>query len=155
MEQVVSKTMVRLLGMALMSVLTMPALASGGLSCETQGGAATVMVESGVTRGMGSPVFNFRASVDIADLSVAEDLRKLEFGDEHLAQYWLDGEELKMVIYRERTGEAPHGYVEIVMRTAAGEEGSYEGSYTLNAFDMTDGEGKTVTFDGTVSCFVE
>jgi hypothetical protein len=146
---------VRVLATVAMSFVAMPAVASGGLSCESEGGAATIVVESGVTRGMGSPVFNFRASVDIDDLSVAADLRMLEFDDEHLAQYWLDGEELKMVIYRERTGDAPHGYVEIVMRTTAGEEGSYDGSYALTVFDVTGGEGKTVTLDGSVSCFVE
>ena len=152
------KTISCVLAATVASLAAMPAFASGGISCESEGGAAAVVIESGVTRGMGSPVFNFRASTEITDMSVADDLRKLDFDGEHLAQYWLDGQELKMVLYRERVGDAPHGYVEVVVLTKAGEEGSYDGSYTLTAFDMandTSGEGKTVTLEGTVSCFVE
>ena len=135
-----------------------PASASGGLSCETEGGPANIVVESGVTRGMGSPVFNFRGSVVISEKSVAEDLRTTAFADEHLAQYWLDGEDLRLVIYREREGDKPHGYVEITVLTKAeGDEGGYAGTYELTVFDGTgdDPEGKTVKLDGKIGCFVE
>jgi len=69
---------------------TTPALASGGLSCEAKGKQATLQVESGVTRGMGSPLFNFRGSAQIAARAVAPDLRKIAFSQENVAQYWLD-----------------------------------------------------------------
>ncbi|MFI0847841.1 hypothetical protein [Mesorhizobium sp. IMUNJ 23232] len=135
-----------------------PAFASGGLSCEAEGGSAKIAVESGVTRGMGSPVFNFRGSVVISEKSVAEDLRTTAFTGEHLAQYWLDGEELRLVLYREREGDKPHGYVEITVLTKShGDEGGYAGTYDLTAYDGTgdDPEGKTVKLEGKIGCFVE
>lgn len=135
-----------------------PAFASGGLSCEAEDGSAKIAVESGVTRGMGSPVFNFRGSAEVSDKTIAEDLRTTTFTDEHLAQYWLDSEDLRLVLYREREGDKPHGYVEITVLTKAeGDEGSYAGTYALTVFDGTgdDPEGKTVKFEGKIGCFVE
>lgn len=135
-----------------------PALASGGLSCEVKDEAVRFQAEGGVTRGMGGAVFSFRGDLEIRDKAVAADLRKISFERSHLAQYWLDGDELRLLLYKEREGDVPHGYVEIVVRTTSDEEGSYRGSYALTAFDMTgdtSGMGKTVTREGAVSCFVE
>jgi hypothetical protein len=143
-------------GLFIVSVF--PAFASGGISCEAEDGAAKIAVESGVTRGMGSPVFNFRGSAVISDKAIAEDLRTTAFTDDHLAQYWLDGEDLRLVLYREREGDKPHGYVEITVLTKAdGDEGGYAGTYELTAYDGTgdDPEGKTVKLEGKIGCFVE
>lgn len=131
--------------------------ASGGLHCTVEDEVAVVTIESGVTRGMGGPVFNFRATSVIRDGTVAGDLRDMAYDGEHLAQYWLDGEELRLLLYRERA-EGAHGYVQIEIRTKAGEEGLYAGTYDLTAFDMTGdttGEGRTVKGAGPVECFVE
>lgn len=134
-----------------------PARASGGLSCTSEDAFAVITIESGVTRGMGGPVFNFRATSVIRDDAVAGDLRNMAYDGEHLAQYWLDGEELRMLLYRERA-EGAHGYVQIEVRTSSAEEGLYEGSYTLTGLDMTGdttGEGRTFRQAGSVQCFVE
>lgn len=134
-----------------------PARASGGLSCTSEDAFAVITIESGVTRGMGGPVFNFRATSVIRDDAVAGDLRNMAYDGEHLAQYWLDGEELRMLLYRERA-EGAHGYVQIEVRTSSAEEGLYEGSYTLTGLDMTGdttGEGRTFRQSGSVQCFVE
>ncbi|WP_187968299.1 hypothetical protein [Aquibium microcysteis] len=131
--------------------------ASGGLQCTAEDDFAVVTIESGVTRGMGGPVFNFRATSVIRDEKVAGDLRDMAFDGEHLAQYWLDGEELRLLLYRERA-EGTHGYVQIEVRTTAGEEGLYGGTYDLTVFDMTGdatGEGRTFKGAGPVECFVE
>lgn len=135
-----------------------PAFASGGLSCKVEDKAVRLTIESGVTRGMGSPVFNFRGELEIVDAAVADDLRKTPFDAAHLAQYWLDGEELRMIVYRERESDKPHGYVEAVVKTKAGEEGNYDGVYSITVFDMTGatgGDGKTINIGGDISCFVE
>ena len=138
---------------------TAGASASGGLSCSTEAGPARIEIESGVTRGMGGPLFNFRATATIADKGVAEDLRKTSFEREHVPQYWLDGKELKLLLYREREGDKPHGYVEIEVRTQAGDdEGLYGGTYTLSTFDVPAGDGaeaKEFKAEGPISCFVE
>lgn len=115
-------------------------------------------IESGVTRGMGSPVFNFRGEITISDKSVAEDLRTVTFDGSHLAQYWLDGEELRMVLYRERGADKPHGYVEVTVRTKSGDEGDYVGQYAVTVYDMdgaAGGEGKILNYNGRTTCLVE
>jgi hypothetical protein len=133
------------------------ARASGGLSCTADDAFAEITIESGVTRGMGGPVFNFRATSLIRDDAVAGDLRAMAYEGEHLAQYWLDGEELRLLLYRERA-EGAHGYVEIEVRATVAEEGLYTGVYALTVFDLTGdttGEGRRFAAEGAVECFVE
>ncbi len=147
-----------------LSIVTMATLflasgahASGGFGCDADDKQVSFLFESGVTRGMGSPVFNFRGNVEIKAKAVAADLRTLEFDGAHLAQYWSEDGQLNLVIYREREGDKPHGYVQIVIRTKGDEEGM-SGSYELTAFDGVDEatpEGKTYSASGKVECIVE
>jgi hypothetical protein len=107
---------------------------------------------------MGSPIFNFAGKLEVLDKSAAEDLKKTEFDSAHVAQYWLDDKDLRLLLYRERAGDKPHGYAELTVLTKVGEEGTYTGRYTLTIFDTTgdtSADGKTVTADGEISCFVE
>jgi hypothetical protein len=137
---------------------TVPAMASGGLGCNAEDQSVKLLIESGVTRGMGSPIFNFRARLEILGKNVAEDLRKIEFSQEHVAQYWLDAQSLKLLLYRERDAGKPHGLVELTIDTRADDEGSYVGPYRLTVFDTagdTTGEGKTVNLEGKADCFAE
>ena len=133
------------------------AAASGGFSCEADDAQARIMIQSGVTHGMGSPVFNFRAEAEVKGGEVADDLRKTDFGDEHLAQYWLGDGELKLVLYRERDGDKAHGSVEIVVRTKLDEEGGAKGTYEVSTFDVPadGGDAKESRATGEVSCSVE
>lgn len=133
------------------------AQASGRFGCEADDEIVSFLFESGVTRGMGLPVFNFRGKVSIKAKEVAADLRTLEFDGAHLAQYWSEDGQLNLVIYREREGDKPHGYVQIVIRTRGDEEG-LKGRYELTAFDGVDDatpEGRSYQANGTVECMVE
>jgi hypothetical protein len=135
-----------------------PALAAGGLSCEAKDKAVKFSVESGVTHGMGGPVFNFRGTLEVLDKAVAKDLRKISFSQAELTQYWLDADDLRLLLYRERTGDKPHGYVSIEIKTKSVDEGSYRGRYGLTVFDTTEGsegEGKMINHEGKVSCMAE
>lgn len=139
--------------------LAMPgeATASGGLGCEGDAGKAKFTIESGVTRGMGSPVFQFRGQIETTDRAIQPDLRKVAVTGEHLAQYWLDGEELRMVLYRERA-QGDHGYVELTVLTRTDGEGGYSGRFEIVYFETagdTSGEGKTIKAGGEATCFVE
>lgn len=135
------------------------ALASGGVSCEADDKNLTLSIESGVTRSMGSPVFNFRAEAALKLAKTPADMKTTAFEQANLAQYWLDGKDLRLVLYREREGDKPHGYVEITVLTKAkGEEdeGTYEGTYELTVFDGTgDGDPLMLDAKGKVSCFSE
>ena len=78
-----------------------------GISCGANDAAVKLTSrELASLAGMGSPVFDLRGEIEILDRPVAEDLRKVSFDDAHLAQYWLDGEELRLIVYREREADA-------------------------------------------------
>jgi hypothetical protein len=136
---------------------TSTAHASGGFGCDAEDKNVSFLFESGVTRGMGSPVFNFRGKAEIKSKEVAADLRTTEFDGAHLAQYWSEDGQLNLVIYREREGDKPHGYVQFVIRTKGDEEG-HSGRYELTVFDGVDDatpEGKTYSASGKVECILE
>jgi hypothetical protein len=145
----------------LMAFGCQPASASGAVQCSADANGVTFEVGGGVSRGMGAALFSFEGRLEVADKAIAADLARTTFTRDHVAQYWLDGEDLRLLIYREREGDKPHGYVELTLGTKArpGDdgEGMYDGRYMLRIFDMTDenGEGITVSREGGVECFVE
>jgi len=139
-----------------------PAFASGGLQSSADAEGVTFDIGGGVTRGMGGPLFSFEGTLEIAEMGMAVDLAETGFAREHVAQYWLDGEDLRLVLYREREGDKAHGHVELTIETGArgGDdgEGFYDGRYELTVFDATDdngGEGVTVRREGEVVCSAE
>lgn len=146
----------------LTALASQPAFASGGVHCTADGGGVSFEVGGGVTHGMGGPLFSFRGELEVAAKGIAPDLGKTAFARDHVAQYWLDGEDLRLLLYREREGDRPHGYVELTIETKArgGDdgEGFYDGRYTLSVFDMTEengGEGVTLNREGDVVCSAE
>lgn len=132
------------------------ASASGGISCAQSEGPNIIDIGAAVTHGMGGPVFQLGASVEIADRAIPADLAKTAFGLDHLAQYWLDGEELRLLLYREREGDKPHGYVELTVLTKANEEDGYDGLAQVKVYDTSAGpEGQEWSFEAPVACSVE
>ncbi len=130
-----------------------PSLASGGANCTTLGDGPRVEINAGITRGMGSPVFSLDATAVLGDSRVAEDLRNSKFSREQLAQYWLDGENLRFVLYRERTGDK-FGSVEVTVETkATGDDGIYGGTWRASVSETDAGE--PATFEGNITCMVE
>lgn len=146
-------------GVLFLLLSTTAASASGGLSCTAEDPKVRFEVNAGVTRGMGSPVFSLGGEIWIEEKTLAADLAKTKLEREHLAQYWLDGSDLRLLLYRERQGDG-FGYVELTVRSAPSgndeEEGIYKGEYSLTVYDGEDGdEGRNLTYAGKVSCFVE
>ena len=136
------------------TVLSTPAHASGGLWCGNEGGPVKISIESGVTRGMGFPVFNFRASAEVDDQSIGADLRKITFDGGNLPQYWSEDDELKMVLYRERDG-GTFGSVQIIVRTKMADDAAeYQGTYSYVAQDA-GGQGSSLELSGEISCGME
>jgi hypothetical protein len=134
------------------------AFASGGIWCSTDDPVAIFGVEAGVTRGMGGPTFNFRGDLEIKARPAGDSLRKTVFEDLNLTQYWLDGKELRLNIYREHEGAQKFNSVELTILTKTSDEGVYDGSYTLSIYDAaadTDQDGKPVELTGKVSCGAE
>jgi hypothetical protein len=142
---------------AILAISAGNAMASGGLSCTVESNDLAMSLDGGVARGMGSALSSFSGKLEISSPGVGEDLRVTEFSREHVAQYWLDGEALKLRLYRERES-GPHGYVEVSVETAIGEERGGEGKYLISTHDMTnafDGEAEPIRLTGPIACSVE
>lgn len=144
---------------ALAAVFAFPADASGGIGCEAKDRRAEIDLQAGVTRGMGSPLFSLQGTATLKDRKVAADLRRTRFADDHVAQYWLDGDELRILLYRERPAGKPHGYVQLTIeaKSRGDDEGTYSGSYAVSVYDGVDdtSEARTASFEGRIRCFVE
>lgn len=140
----------------LLPLAASPAMASGGLWCGADDGPARIQIQGGVTHGMGGPLFSFDGTLAARDESIPADLRKITFDRSHVPQYWLDGKELRLLLYRERAADKAHGYVELTILTQAIDESSYEGRYELEVFDAdATSEGKRWDYAGKIVCGVE
>lgn len=134
-----------------------PAFASASLSCEASDKTMKLAIDAGISRGVGDDFFSFKGELEILAPGAPKDFRKVEFAKEHLTQRWMDNRNLKLKIYREREGE-PHGYVDIVIEAWPKKDSDdieFRGGYVLTIFDMSvkkDGEGKTTTLKGRVTC---
>lgn len=131
--------------------------ASGGLWCNVDDANLKLDVESGVTHGMGSPFFSFKAAGELKGKDVATDFQKLTL-DDKLVHSWLDGDEVRLLFYTERT-DGEFGSVQITIETvmAADEEG-YEGTYQVSYFEGTRQKGEEDgfrRFEGKLTCGVE
>lgn len=134
------------------------AFATGGIWCSAEDAAVKFEVEAGVTRGMGGPTFNFRGDLEILGRPVGDDLRKTVFEDSNLTQYWLDGKELRLLVYREHEVANTYGSVELTILTKASEEGVYDGRYSVAIYGGTadaDKDGEPAALTGKVTCGAE
>ena len=147
----------RLMIAAALLASTHVAFASGGFSCSIDDKAVNFEAGAVVSRGLGEQITNFKAEIDVRAPGTPDDLRKLDLS-EHLTQKWLHGRELKLRMYREREGDKPHGYVELVIqaqRKKNTDDTDYLGHYILTVYDLGtagNSEGKTITRRGRVTC---
>ena len=130
--------------------------ASGALWCSVDDHQVAFQLDAGVTRGLGGPTFNFRGDLEIKVRKAGDSLRKTVFEDSNLAQYWLDGEEMRLLVYREHEAAETYRSVELTILTKAKDEGTYDGRYTLSVYDGSAGASSDpVVFKGEVSCGAE
>lgn len=143
----------------LLAIAISSANASGGIACDIEDTSVRLNVRAGVTHGMGSPTFNFKGDLTVRNDKIAEDLRRVTFDDGDRPQYWLDDKELRLVLYKERVADKAFGSVELIIRTAADDDGgSFAGTYKLSIADATASTGsdsKTIGYTGAVTCFAE
>jgi hypothetical protein len=135
----------------------LPASASGGFECTANDKSVRFTVYAAVTSGMGNPTSDLNGKLEILDKTVAQDLRTMTFGGADRPQYWLDGKDLRLILYKERQDDKPFGSVKLELRaTRASDEGKFRGTYKLSTEDLTHSnvEGEK-TVNGNMSCFVE
>lgn len=142
-------------GALLLALSALPAAASGGFDCQASDGKVKLAIAGAVSHGMGGRPFNVEGTVEVLKAKVAEDFRKVAFTGGDLAQNWLDGRELRLLFYREREGDKPHGSVEVTIRTKAEDEIDFAGTYMVEVYEADAGSDAKVTLKGKVLCSVE
>jgi hypothetical protein len=136
-----------------------PAYATGSLGCDVNDASLAFSANSAVGRGMGGPIINLTAAVDIKLKDTPADLAKIDLS-KGLVHSWLEAPDVRLHFYSEREGEKPHGYVELVIKTVVkDDEGTAEGDYALTVFYTETPAGKTdattLNATGKITCFVE
>lgn len=112
--------------------------------------------ESGLSRGMGGVLLNFRARLDITLEGISAELKSLTL-DDALTHSWIDGKSIRLQFYTEAVDE-PFRSVDFVVETAAVDEGAYRGQYVLTVFDAPsdgDADREMWTAEGYVTCYAE
>lgn len=129
-----------------------PAHASGGMWCNVDDANWKFDVESGVTRGMGYPLFNLKATAELKDKRVMPEFRKIDLKDK-LVHSWVYGE-TKLYFYTEIEKANTIYSTDIIIDTKAGEdEGDYAGTYTIITYsdDKTVEDGR-LEVSGPITC---
>ncbi|PTM98363.1 hypothetical protein [Mycoplana dimorpha] len=146
-------SLVALIGLAFLSSTT-AARATGSLGCSIDDGNLRLEVESAVGHGNGAPLLNFRGELALPALIAPKGLEKTTLDRSNLPQNWLHGDELRLLVYVETTGDLPFASAEIVMMTKAREDQiTYDGDYLLRLFTAA-GDGEVTEKRGKVRCSV-
>ena len=124
--------------------------ASGGMSCRGESETVRFEVASGITRGMGAPLFQLTGTLQGELEAIDADISNLTYEMDDVAQWWLDGDQLNLLLYVEREGE-PLGSTELTIKTQSVDEGSYQGRFDLLSYD----DGVLAEATGKVRCMVE
>jgi hypothetical protein len=136
----------------------LPAAATGTLDCVADANGTQIDVHGVVPYSSAAPLIQVEAEISATLPGVGKDLGRVAFGSEHNAQYWLDGETLNVLFYREREGEGPFGSTMLAIKTMhsdADEEGSYAGTYDIEGYEVpaNGGESVVVHATGAIECF--
>lgn len=135
-------------------LLMLPAHAAGGLACTYQDENAQLVLNSGVTHGMGRQLFSFSGNLNLQNQRVPDDFHEITFESDHIAQYWFDDREFRLVLYRERVPERAHGYVQVTVITrTTNEVGLYTGEWIAEVFDTEPSV--QLRLGGNVTCSAE
>lgn len=139
--------------------LARPAHATGAFLCGIKDDSLKFSAESAFSHGLGERFMDFAASGTVLLKDAPKDLAELKFDDGALVHHWLAGGDLKLHLYREREGDAPHGYIELILeaKQSPDDETVFEGTYKLGVYDMTDakdGEGRKLEAQGKAACSV-
>jgi hypothetical protein len=130
-----------------------PALASGGLWCDADDASIKLDIESGMTRGMGSPFFSFKAGSEIKDKRVLPEFQTLDLSAK-LVHSWVYGE-TKLYFYHEVEKENAIYSLDIIIESKPlpDSDGEEEGTYKVIAYGPApEGEDGRIELTGKISC---
>jgi hypothetical protein len=143
-----------LLMLAMLFLGAGPAAATSTVACSISDANLAFEADATVGHGFGESFTRLAGRIEIRAKAAPDGLRKLEFELEHLAQRWFYGNDLKLRLFRERSGDGPHASVELIVETKrpAKDKNDFRGSYVLNMNQLVGTEEKTVTIRGRAKC---
>ncbi len=112
------------------------AFAAGGISCAAKAKGLSFELNSGVTHGMGAPLFNFSSSLQ-AELGENGRVVSINHKFGKAVQYWNDAKSLNLVLYSEAPAEAKsYWYTKITITTQEINGGETKGNLALVHHDV-------------------
>jgi len=132
------------------------ASATGGLGCSIDDKNVNFTFEAVFSYSDIGGLFQIRGDFDAKDKRVYKTLQKFTLDGSELKQQWFRGNDLKLMIYRETTGDGvPFASVKLIVEATKPpeEEFEYSGKYALAIEPAVEGsESQAFTVEGKVSC---
>lgn len=126
--------------------------ASGGAWCDVDDDKVELGIQAALTRASGAP-FSVEGKLVLRDAGAPALWKETAFSQPDLAQFWFDGAELRLLLYKENDGE-PFSNLKVEIRATAGDdEESYDGTYAVSVYGADDGE--SYELEGSATCSAE
>lgn len=133
------------------------AFASAVLTCSISDKSLELNLQGTVSHGVGEVLVSVEGTMTATAAVLSKGMGSLTLEREHITQYWLGRQDLKLRIYRESAGE-PHETLDLVIearRTGGPDSVDFDGTYKGSATSMagvTTGEARSEPLKGRVSC---
>ncbi len=131
--------------------------ATGGFDCFVENGDIEFYANGVLGRGIVTPIMGFKANLIIKSPRVSAAPLTLDLGQSLLFS-WVEGEELRLHLYKELPEGQHPATLEFVMKTAAADEDNieYKGTYVLRTQALPPAGGTTagepLDLMGEISC---
>ena len=142
----------------LASLIALPNIASatGGLGCGIDDENLTFSFESLFSYSDIGGLFQIRGEMEVKDKRVYKTLQKLTLEETDLKQQWTRNKDVKLMIYRETTGNGvPFASVKLIIEATQppDEDFAYSGKYELTVQPAVEGgQSEAFTVEGKVDC---
>lgn len=129
------------------------ALATGGLACSIDDNNLRLDF-NGVYSHSIPKIHAVSGQFQSKDARTPKSLQQFALDSSDLLQQWWQGNDLKLLIYRETQGEDPFASVELIIEATSpsNDESRYDGNYRLKLLRSVDGAQTPVTVAGKVGC---
>ena len=141
---------------AMIACFPATASATGSLACGIDDKNVSFTFEAIFSYSDIGGLFQIRGDFDSKDKRTYKTLQKFTLDGSELKQQWFRGNDLKLMIYRETTGDGvPFASVKLIVEATKplDEEFEYQGKYALTIEPATEGsESQAFTVEGKIAC---
>jgi len=133
-----------------------PVLASGGIACSSESGPAKFEVSAAMGRDFGSGIFEISGTLTTNVANISKQLQRLRYDLQTPHQVWMDRDILNFELMVLLPGNGPNSSSDLVIKTTAIDEGTFEGEYSVTMDDTgSDGVSQHSVLTGKASCIAD